>query len=260
MSLRKSPERTAKFMAANRRNARKSTGPKTEEGKRRVAGNSYQHGFYATPDVETRQQMLKVGEEPDLLARFEREFTAAWQPSNAMEAMMVADLARMCRDKAILEKRVRAMRLKQMTSTSAREAPVDEQRLQEFGYLGIGQSTIAFAQCQKLLTRLAERVEQRNWGDVDELNETMRLLSDKPLQGWGKGIQRCFAGLASMNPETDQRPIKVAITDLSDHIAKLKAHLYEDELKYRNELSEGWGTAMDSQCVPGNRKCPVGGS
>jgi hypothetical protein len=44
MSLRKRPCVTAKMIAANRANARKSTGPRTEEGKKRVRFNGLRHG------------------------------------------------------------------------------------------------------------------------------------------------------------------------------------------------------------------------
>lgn len=37
-----------KKLAANRQNAKRSTGPQTAKGKQRAAENSYQHGFYAT--------------------------------------------------------------------------------------------------------------------------------------------------------------------------------------------------------------------
>jgi len=45
--LRKSPTRTEAFLAANRRNAQKCTGPKTPEGKARVSLNGLKHGRYA---------------------------------------------------------------------------------------------------------------------------------------------------------------------------------------------------------------------
>ena len=45
MSLRKSPTRTAAFLKANRRNAQKSTGPKTARGKAWTRFNSLRHGF-----------------------------------------------------------------------------------------------------------------------------------------------------------------------------------------------------------------------
>jgi len=40
MLLRKAPKRTRALLAANRRNSRKSTGPRTELGKGRSAGNA----------------------------------------------------------------------------------------------------------------------------------------------------------------------------------------------------------------------------
>ena len=45
MSLRKSPTRTQAFLAANRRNAQKSTGPRTRRGKARSCLNHLQTGW-----------------------------------------------------------------------------------------------------------------------------------------------------------------------------------------------------------------------
>jgi len=47
VSLRKSPARTLAFMAAQRSNALKSTGPRTVRGKARVALNGLRHGRFA---------------------------------------------------------------------------------------------------------------------------------------------------------------------------------------------------------------------
>ena len=44
MSLRKRPRVTARMIAANRANSRQSTGPRTEEGKKRVRFNGLRHG------------------------------------------------------------------------------------------------------------------------------------------------------------------------------------------------------------------------
>src|SRR5271167_503966 len=47
MSLRRSPTRTPALLAANRANAQKSTGPRTPEGKNRVALSAVRHGLHA---------------------------------------------------------------------------------------------------------------------------------------------------------------------------------------------------------------------
>jgi len=49
MSLRRSPRRTPAFLAANRANAQKSTGPRTSTGKQRSAANAFRNGNRTTP-------------------------------------------------------------------------------------------------------------------------------------------------------------------------------------------------------------------
>ena len=49
MSLRRSPRRTAAFLAANRANAQESTGPRTALGKQRSAANALRTGKRASP-------------------------------------------------------------------------------------------------------------------------------------------------------------------------------------------------------------------
>jgi hypothetical protein len=50
---------TDRQIAANRRNACKSTGPRTEKGRKRVAHNAYRHGLAASlpPDQEAAQEI-----------------------------------------------------------------------------------------------------------------------------------------------------------------------------------------------------------
>jgi hypothetical protein len=54
MSLRRSPRRTPAFLAANRANAQKSTGPSTEPGKQRSAANAFRTGTRTSPAFWTR--------------------------------------------------------------------------------------------------------------------------------------------------------------------------------------------------------------
>ena len=47
MSLRKSAQLTPALLAANRRNATRSTGPRTAAGKQNSKMNAFKHGGYA---------------------------------------------------------------------------------------------------------------------------------------------------------------------------------------------------------------------
>ncbi len=58
MPLRKSPSRTPALLAANRANAKKSTGPRTAQGKARVSLNALKHGKYA---VDLPNHLVRAG-------------------------------------------------------------------------------------------------------------------------------------------------------------------------------------------------------
>jgi hypothetical protein len=94
--LRKSPARTEAFLAANRRNAQKCTGPRTPEGKARVSLNALKHGRYAErlPEkleaagyrsaaalyAQIRQEVVTTfeAEDPVELKRAERVTVLVW--------------------------------------------------------------------------------------------------------------------------------------------------------------------------------------
>jgi hypothetical protein len=76
---------TDKQIAANRQNARKSTGPKTEQGKRRSRRNAYRHGL-------TAETLVDVFEDPAAYRALERSINADYQPHNNFEQALVARL------------------------------------------------------------------------------------------------------------------------------------------------------------------------
>src|SRR5271169_772465 len=102
MSFRKKLTVTPAKLAANRKNAQKSTGPRTEAGKRRASLNHFTTGYYATLDSQRRQALDTLGDEPEKLARLQQDLMASWRPVNAMQALTVADLAQLSQLRTIL--------------------------------------------------------------------------------------------------------------------------------------------------------------
>ena len=77
---------TPKQIAANRRNAKKSTGPKSEEGKSRARQNAFRHGL-------TAETVVTVFEDAEEYARFEETVMADFDPQTAVEAQLVLRVA-----------------------------------------------------------------------------------------------------------------------------------------------------------------------
>jgi hypothetical protein len=70
-------------LAANRANARKSTGPKTAAGKLRSAANACQHGFAGNNFAVVRL------ENPDDIDKLKADLVAVYQPINSQEMLAV---------------------------------------------------------------------------------------------------------------------------------------------------------------------------
>ena len=82
---------TPAAIAANRRNAQKSTGPRTPEGKARASRNNLRHGLHS------RELVIPCGPLAESSAQFEAlraAFHADLQPTTAYEAELVDRMAR----------------------------------------------------------------------------------------------------------------------------------------------------------------------
>src|SRR5664279_5487570 len=77
---------TEKQIAANRRNARKSTGPRTERGKERSRQNAYRHGL-------TAQTVISIVENADEYTDLESLIIADYEPQTTVERLLVERLA-----------------------------------------------------------------------------------------------------------------------------------------------------------------------
>jgi hypothetical protein len=71
---------------SNRRNAQKSTGPKTDSGKQRASRNAIRHGL-------TAETVIQLLEDPEDYCAFELAVTADYDPATAVERELVLRLA-----------------------------------------------------------------------------------------------------------------------------------------------------------------------
>ena len=67
---------------ASQRNGRKSNGPKTAAGKRKVRLNALWHGAFA-------KEALLPGEDPALFAEVQRDFRRLYKPTDPEEEFLV---------------------------------------------------------------------------------------------------------------------------------------------------------------------------
>jgi hypothetical protein len=98
---------------ANRRNAQKSTGPKTAEGKAVAAGNSLRHGL-------TARQVVCFDETHSHFTEFYEALRADYAPADAIEAQLVERIA-LCVWRL---RRACRMEAKLIDSCQAQPAPV----------------------------------------------------------------------------------------------------------------------------------------
>ena len=77
---------TDKQIIANRQNARHSTGPRTQSGKRRARRNAIRHGL-------TAETVIDILEDPADYKAFERAIKSDYSPQTAIEAQLVTQLA-----------------------------------------------------------------------------------------------------------------------------------------------------------------------
>lgn len=77
--------------AANRRNAQRSTGPRTPQGKRRASRNALRHAQYTAPPW-TPQFLETQGQDSAPWIRMYQQFVREWDPEGPAEALLVEDL------------------------------------------------------------------------------------------------------------------------------------------------------------------------
>jgi len=92
MSLRKSPQLTPQLLAAARRNAQHSTGPRSPDGRQNSKLNALKHGVYVSAENQ-RQSLRALGEDPEQFEALKEELRSAFGPGDALFVKQIEDLA-----------------------------------------------------------------------------------------------------------------------------------------------------------------------
>lgn len=94
---------TSAQLVARRQNAKKSTGPRTRQGKSRSSLNALKHGCYSVGE-SLRHAMLVLGEDPEEFQRLLRSLIIARRPVDAVEMLLVEDIAMLVWKKALVDR------------------------------------------------------------------------------------------------------------------------------------------------------------
>ncbi len=113
---------TAKQIEANRRNAQKSTGPKTAEGKAASRSNATTHGLRAS-------QLALPHEDPEEVQGFVDAIIGAIDPRDAVEAELAADIATLSWKLRRGERYEHACLAKRMMAMEGKYRASDEERM-----------------------------------------------------------------------------------------------------------------------------------
>ncbi len=232
-------EVSEKQVAANQANAQKSTGPKTPEGKARVALNSIKHGAYARADNSRRQIMLRRGEDPAEYERLHQDLADSWQPDDSMQAMVVKTIGDKTWEKLQLGQ---ACLDAQLVSMELAQAQAHRGQLQarrwlravlpgaSRGFCGTQDSPEKFEQIFRLLDRLQEWFEKETC--PDEYPDLMdRLYGDFPTVA-GQRIGELFRQLF----DDDEAVCEKARQELPNRIGQEKSDVQHDRELYYREL------------------------
>jgi hypothetical protein len=212
MPLRKPTQLSERKTAANRENARRSTGPRTPAGKRRASLNALTHGLRARALGQT---MRELGESPQDYARLHLALLSSFQPANAVEAKLVEDLARLWwkkdrADRAQLGlqayevKKLEMEQLRRASQMNRQSFDATSDEVLETGLLRAKDCPGKFDEALTYLKLVVKAVEERDYNREAEV--ALQALYGKVPPWRGNTILSIFRRLRDSEPEPPAPP------------------------------------------------------
>ncbi|MGH9433647.1 MAG: hypothetical protein ACRD3T_19125 [Terriglobia bacterium] len=208
-----SPQR----IAANRRNARKSSGPRTAAGKVRASRNRLKHGRYAGKDSPSLRtiyaSIVELGEDPEEFTRLHQDLLDSYRPATRAAALLVDDLAARRWERQRLERGQAALlarRVQQLEIARQRRSLEISQKITaelhpaalSVGVIWEEDSAAKFQRLLEWLDRLKDCAEAGVWKGAETFIGWVYGAAPTLRGALIKGL---FAGLAA-TPETAANP------------------------------------------------------
>ncbi len=152
---------------ARRENSRKSTGPRSCRGKRHSSRNALKHGLYSDVQYFYWEAARELGEDPGQFFRLYAGLLAARPPADALEQVLVEDIAVLIWKKARLERAESAVQVCNVRKH-------DLERRKQF--MQVGHDGTTMSQAEMLEKGL--RVTLDAPGKFEEILEMLGMLED----------------------------------------------------------------------------------
>jgi len=217
---------TPSQLESNRKNAQKSTGPRTEAGKRRVALNALKYGCYTGPHT-MEQSMLLLGEDPHEFKAFRDSLIESRQPADAIERMLVEDVAMLAWKKRRLNRAQQGLQLRnlemleldrhrQVLEVGRESADVSQEEVLKSGLRRVPKSPARFGEILSQLDTLAALVKRQDFSQ--DIEPVIAMLYGETPTLRGAQIANIYEKLGEEGVETEEQralaaSLKIAIEE-----------------------------------------------
>jgi hypothetical protein len=186
---------------------RKSTGPRTAQGKRRSSQNSLKHGLYA--NGFSIDAAIALGEDPREFERLLKGLMLARQPADVLETVLVEDIALLIWNKARLDRAEAAVQARNLQKHDLERRKLSIQAGVEISDISVNQARETglrtkldapgkFEQVLSLLHGLIYMVEKNDFSF--NMQESWRVLYGSEPTLRGDSIFFHYRKLATMKP------------------------------------------------------------
>ncbi|TAM82734.1 MAG: hypothetical protein EPN47_08765 [Acidobacteria bacterium] len=217
---------TPRQLESRRENAQKSTGPRSEAGKRRAALNALKYGDHTGPHT-LEQSMAILGEDPREFHAFRQSLFASRQPADAIERMLVEDIALLAWKKRRLNRAQQGLQLRslevlelarqrQALEVGRESADISQEEVLKSGLRRAPRSPAKFGEILSHLDTLKALVARKDFSQDISFAITM-LYGEKPTLR-GAQIANSYRQLGEQSVETEEQralaaELKIAIEE-----------------------------------------------